>query len=234
MKRLSQANRGDIERVARSVPGVAFAELTGTNRDRRVLRVVCWQGASPEETAGRVEVALRDSLGVDISGGDLVLAGFANDSGDGEVVGESMRVIDLGGNTWATEPMDDSPIVPIGSSAPQLVSLVISRTPGGAIVRVEIESDSVVHNSEQQGPATDSRIRRLVCDATALAASAALGLGAVDVTVATVLQGEPSFAIVVVNAPMMSERAGVAQLSLDPFHSFALATLQAVSALRNV
>ncbi|GAC1409330.1 MAG: hypothetical protein NVSMB57_01830 [Actinomycetota bacterium] len=245
-KRLFQADRRDIERIARAVPGVAFAELTSADgASAPVLRVVCWQQAHPEETAGRVEIALRDALGVEIEGGDVTLAGTANAPA---AHSDAVRIIDLGGNTWATEPIHSAgaaghgpmPMLPPLpgltplSSIPHLLSLSVLRAPDSATVRIEVDAPHGPAVAELSGAGNDARIRRLVCEATALAAAAALGLAPLDVIATTVLSQEISYAIVILaemgTAP--HHRSGVAKLEQDPWHAFALATLQAAAGFR--
>ena len=237
-KRLSQIDPLDVERAARSVPGVAFAEVGDGAEGRRALSVVLYQDAPPEETAGLVEIALRE-LGIDIQTGDVRLAGVASQQPQaGEPRG--VRVIDLGQGTWATEtdgdPMTTADLAP----APRptrtlgLVSVTVSRSRDRCRARVEVDAGDGIHIGDASGPATENRIRRAVCEASAKAASVALGLGAPDVEEVTMVHiGETMCALVIVGAPGVApaRRVGAAIMTGDPWHAFAMAALQAAAAL---
>lgn len=88
-KRLAEADPRRIEQIARAVPGVAVAEIVEAEHGRRVLRVVVWQDSHPESVAGRVEIALREEMGLTLEGGDLTLAGTTSAGHAG--VPEAMR-----------------------------------------------------------------------------------------------------------------------------------------------
>lgn len=239
-KRFSQIDPLEIERAARSVPGVAFAEVGDGAEGRRVLSIVLYQDAPGDETAGLVEVAMRE-LGIDIEAGDVRIAGYAGQmpSGAGAPAG-GVRVIDLGKGTWATE-IDGEAVTPVAFHPPSgpgrtigLVSVTVSRSRDRCRARVEVDAGDGVHVGDASGPATDMRMRRSVCEAAAKAAATALGLGAPDVEhVALVTLGDVSCAVVVVGAPGESpeRRVGSALVTGDAWHSFAMAALQAAAAL---
>lgn len=236
-KRLSHIDPLEVERAARSVPGVAFAEVGDVADGRRALSIVLYQDASGDETAGLVEVALRE-LGVEIEPGDVRIAGYAGQMPGGTRSG--VRVIDLGKGTWATESEAD-PVTPVAiGSSPSggrtigLLSVTVSRSRDRCRARVEVDAGDGVHVGDASGPATDMRMRRSVCEAAAKAAATALGLGAPDVEhVALVTLGDVACALVVVGAPGESpeRRVGSALVTGDAWHSFAMAALQAAAAL---
>lgn len=220
------------------MPGVAFAEVGDSTEGRRALSIVLYQNAPPEETAGLVEITLRE-LGVDIETGDVRLAGVASQQPPpGEPSG--VRVIDLGQGTWATEsesdPLTTADLPPVRRPGKTLglVSVTVSRSRDRCRARVEVDAGDGVHVGDASGPATDNRMRRAVCEASAKAASIALGLAAPDVEDVTLVQiGETMCALVIVGAPGQApeRRAGAAIITGDPWHAFAMAALQAAAAL---
>ena len=237
-KKISHIDPVEVERAARSVPGVAFAEVGEGSDGRRALSIVLYQDSPADETAGLVEVALRE-MGVDIEAGDVRISGVAGHAPVGSSAA-GVRVIDLGKGTWATESEGEavSP-VPLGSGGGPgrtigLLSVTVSRSRDRCRARVEVDAGDGVHVGDASGPATDMRMRRSVCEAAAKAAATALGLGAPDVEhVALVTLGDVSCAVVVVGAPGESpeRRVGSALVTGDAWHSFAMAALQAAAAL---
>ncbi|HVL89257.1 MAG TPA: hypothetical protein VM841_03370 [Actinomycetota bacterium] len=235
-KRFSQIDPLEIERAARRVPGVAFAEVGDAADGRRGLSIVLYQDAPGEETAGLVEVALRE-IGVEVQAGDVRIAGYA-----GQMPGAAsgVKVIDLGKGTWATESESDA-VTPVSLGSPGtgsrtigLVSVTVSRSRDRCRARVEVDAGDGVHVGDASGPATDMRMRRSVSEAAAKAAATALGLGAPDVEhVALITLGDVACAIVVIGAPGESpeRRVGSSLVTGDAWHSFAMAALQAAAAL---
>lgn len=237
MKAISSVDPRAVEDAAREVDGVAFAEV-GRSDDRTVLRVVLWRNAPVEETAGLVELALRDSLGIDIAGGDVVIAGFADPPYVAMPGGQpdGMRVIDLGDKTWATEPSgsDSGLSAPPAPAHAIMVSMIsVQRTSERCTARVEVTSPLGVVSAEASGPATDERLRLAICEAAAQAAATALARPAPGVRNARLADGDPPCAIVIVessgDAPV--QRAGAALLGHDPHLAFAMAAVQATAQL---
>ncbi len=236
-RKLVNVDPRDIERAARGVPGVAFAEVSDEG-GRAVLRVVVWHDAPAEDTAARVELSLRESLGLDIEGGDIRLAGVANPSEVHSGPDSGIRVIDLGGKTWATE--DVQPIPPseplsmgaVFASRASLVSVAVTRTGNHCTARVEVDAGGTVRSAESSGPATDARMRRAVCEAASVAACSALDIHPLDVEHAETCGSADACALVILAAPgePPQRRAGAALVSGDPWYAFALATLQAAVA----
>lgn len=233
-KKLSEADPREIERVARAVPGIAFAEMVARPDGGDVLNLVVWQDSDPEETAGRVEVALHDALGVGVAAGDVRLAGSA-DPPSGPSPELDVRVIELGGKTWATEPVGGDPLPPMppaGVRRLTLLSVTVSAGPDRCRARVEVDAGEGTRVGDAAGAATATRQRRVVCEATAQAASAALGLPALDVEDLRVVDTAAPCALVVVSIPGAEDRrsAGAATIGADPNRAFALATIQAALA----
>lgn len=224
-----------VEQAAREVPGVAFAEVTQSGGNV-VLRVVLWQDAPREETAGLVELALKDSLDVDVAGGDVVIAGVAALPPDPSPTAGDLRVIDLGKNTWATETIGaigipSLPDAPAATAGLRLAGMTVSRDRERCMARVEVEGATGLRAAESSGPPSDARMRRVVCEAAAHAAALATNISVPDVERAEITGDADSCALVVVAAGDTHRSAGAALIGVDPLRAFALATIQAVAAL---